>query len=340
MKVLLRERKLFGWAILGFFFQLHVCQAQDQRPPNVVFILSDDIGYGDLACYGHPYSETPNLDRLAAEGTMYTQFNVNGNVCPHTRDGFMTGRNPSWFPNYTAQYGFKGALTITELLKETGYVTGHIGKWNIGGDPETDALEYGIDDLRRTTNLVDDPRGREGLRFDDAIDFIERNQDNPFYLNLWIYAVHTPIEAPQEMIDRYQDLEVNRSNFGFWMQPRFDELEDLNGTIDENMHLYMADLYALDLNVGRLLDKLDDLNLTNNTIVVFTRCVNDVIFAVSFGLPILRISLLLHAPFQRQWSSQTSCQPRKCGICGWFAGRKAFLLRRWCACPFYCSVAQ
>jgi hypothetical protein len=300
-RLLLEKRSaaaLCGWValLIGVLF-VEGCHAQEdadadadaERPPNIVFILSDDVGYGDLSCYGHPYSETPNLDRLASEGTKYTQFNVNGNVCPHTRAGFMTGRSPSFFPNYTAKYGFMGAVTITQLLKEAGYATGHIGKWNIGGDPERDAVDYGIDDLRRTSDLDGDPRGREGLRFDDAIDFVEQNADVPFYLNLWIHATHTPVEAPQDMVDRYQDLEIDRSDFSFWMQDRFDVVEARNGSIDENMHLYMADLHAMDLNVGRLLDTIDDLNLTDSTIVVFTRYVwqNLGFLCVSQCFPIL-----------------------------------------------------
>lgn len=257
-------------------FGFRFSQARNDEPPNFIFIVSDDVGFGDLACYGHPYAETPNLDRLAAEGTMYTQFDMTGNVCTHTRSGLMTGRNPSWFPNFTAEYGFLGALTITKLLQEqAGYVTGHIGKWNIGPDPEIEYIEYGIDDLRLTGHLENDPRGREGLRFDDAIDFVEQNQKKPFYLNLWIHATHTPIQAPEEMIDRYRDLQVNRSDFSYWMQSQFDEVESLGGDIDKSMQLYLADLYEMDLNVGRLLDTLDALNLTDNTIVVFTRWVNE-----------------------------------------------------------------
>lgn len=103
-----------------------VVQAQS-RSPNFVFLFADDLGFGDLACYGHPYAKTPNLDRLAAQGTLFRQFHVNGNVCPVTRAGLMTGRNPSWFPNYTDQYSFMGATTITNILHDAGYVTGHIG---------------------------------------------------------------------------------------------------------------------------------------------------------------------------------------------------------------------
>lgn len=242
-------------------------------PPNFIFILTDDIGYGDLQSYGHAYSETPNIDRLAQEGSLFTQFYVNGNVCPHTRAGFMTGRNPSWFPNYTAQHGFQGRLTITKMLQDSGYRTGHIGKWNIGGDPQADAIEYGIDDMRRTGHGPTDPLGREQRRIDDAIDFIVGSKNDttqPFYLNLWLYATHTPIVAPQAIIDRYENLTVNYDDFDDWQKERFLALEAAGGNVDEAMRLYLADIYALDLNIGRLLDTLDEHGLADNTVVVFT----------------------------------------------------------------------
>lgn len=238
--------------------------------PNFVFIFTDDIGYGDLACTGHPYARTPNIDRLAREGVIMTQFHVNGNVCPHSRAGIMTGRNPSWFPNYTAQHGFMGRTTITNLLQNAGYRTGHVGKWNIGGDPEGDAIDYGIDFLSRPGHNRSDPRGREGDRFDEAINFIVSNKDEPFYLNLWAMALHTPVEAPQAIVDQFSDVKVKYGDFDEWQHERFDALKEHGGNLNRAMQLYLADLFALDLNVGRLLDALDENGLTDNTIVVFT----------------------------------------------------------------------
>jgi len=94
----------------------------------------------------------------------------------------MTGRNPSWFPNYTDDYSFLGAKTVCNILKDSGYATGHIGKWNIGPDYDAEYVEYGITDLRITGSIGNDPRGKEGLRFDVAIDFLEQYKDVPFYL--------------------------------------------------------------------------------------------------------------------------------------------------------------
>jgi arylsulfatase A-like enzyme len=92
--------------------------AADDRPPNVVFMFADDLGYGDLGCYGHPYAKTPVLDQLAEEGTRFTQFYVTGVTCNPSRTGLMTGLFPARFPKYAADFGFGNRSTITELLKK------------------------------------------------------------------------------------------------------------------------------------------------------------------------------------------------------------------------------
>ena len=87
------------------------------RRPNIIYIFQDDLGFGDLSCYGHPCDLTPNLDRLAAEGTMVRSFHVSGVTCNPSRTGFMTSRHPATFPNYMASFGFQGVPTITGVLK-------------------------------------------------------------------------------------------------------------------------------------------------------------------------------------------------------------------------------
>ena len=110
-----------------------VLEANDS-PPNIVFMFADDLGYGDLGCYGHPYAKTPALDRLASQGTRFTQFYVTGVTCNPSRTGLMTRLFPARFAKYAADFGFGDRLTITELLKRKGYKTGHFGKWHIGPD--------------------------------------------------------------------------------------------------------------------------------------------------------------------------------------------------------------
>jgi N-acetylgalactosamine-6-sulfatase len=106
--------------------------AADSDRPNIVFLLADDLGYADLACYGHPYARTPNLDQLAREGTRFTQFYVTGVTCCPSRTGFMTGKLPATFAVYPADGGFGDRVTVTELLQRVGYATGHFGKWHMG----------------------------------------------------------------------------------------------------------------------------------------------------------------------------------------------------------------
>jgi N-acetylgalactosamine-6-sulfatase len=111
--------------------------AADTRPPSIIFILADDMGWGDASCYGHPYAKTPNIDRLAREGTRFTQFYATGVTCCPSRTGFMTSRWPASYATYPANGGFSGRVTITELLKKRGYATGHFGKWHIGPEMRT-----------------------------------------------------------------------------------------------------------------------------------------------------------------------------------------------------------
>src|SRR5437763_11842953 len=122
--------KLVQLALLGVVTALSAAPAHAaERPPNIVFILADDLGYADLKCYGHPYARTPNLDQLAAEGTRFTQFYMTGVTCCPSRTGLMTGKFPATFREYPAGNGFGKQVTITELLKRQGYITGHFGKW-------------------------------------------------------------------------------------------------------------------------------------------------------------------------------------------------------------------
>lgn len=149
-------------------------------------------------------------------------------------------------------------------------VTGHIGKWNIGPDYNAEYAAYGIDDLRITGSISDDPRGKEGLRFDVTIDFMEQYKDQPWYLNLWVYATHTPIVPSPELIARLDGVTIDRNRFGVHMQEKFDFVEANGGDIQQYMKIYLAEVMGMDIQVGRLLDKLDELGLAEDTVVVFS----------------------------------------------------------------------
>ena len=246
-------------------------QAGSERPPNIVFMFADDLGYGDLGCYGHPYARTPAIDQLAKEGTRFTQFYVTGVTCNPSRTGLMTGLFPARFPKYAADFGFGDRTTITELLKKRGYRTGHFGKWHIGPD-DSDGT-YGIDTVETIGKARDATSGKTG-RDDDlysaAIDFIRDNKEGPFYVNIWGHATHFPVNTADGLVAEFKNVNVDRKDFSPTMQHKFDECLKIGGDLDESMRQYLGDVYQIDSNVGRVLKTLDELGLRENTIVVFS----------------------------------------------------------------------
>ena len=247
--------------------QLAPCAATE-RPPNVVFLFADDLGYGDLGCYGHPYAKTPVLDQLANEGTRFTQFYVTGVTCNPSRTGLMTGSYPARFPRYAADFGFGSRLTVTELLKEQGYRTGHFGKWHIGPD-DSDGT-YGIDVIRTIGKSQNKNAGRDDDLYSAAIEFIRENKDEPFYVNVWGHATHFPVNTPSVLEAEFADVTVDRNDFSTTMQPKFDECVEIGGELNESMRQYLGDVYQVDLNVGRVLRTIDELGLRDKTIIVFS----------------------------------------------------------------------
>ena len=236
--------------------------------PNIVFLFADDLGYGDLGCYGHPYAQTPHIDRLAQEGTRFTQFYVTGVTCCPSRTGFMTSRFPARFATYPAVGGFGDRVTVTELLKKAGYATGHFGKWHIG--PEIKPGTYGIDTIQVRGGSKQDERGRDAAIYDDAIRFIEANKDRPFYVNIWGHITHHPVDPPASYAARFRALKVDPADFAPPMREKFAVCKARGGDVDTAMRNYLGDVASLDDSVGRLLTRLDDLGLRDKTIVVFS----------------------------------------------------------------------
>lgn len=241
---------------------------QPERLPNIVFMFADDLGYGDLGCYGHPYARTPAIDRLAEEGTLFTQFYVTGVTCNPSRTGLMTGVHPARFPKYAADFGFGDRVAITRLLKEHGYATGHFGKWHIG--PEDTDGTYGIDTIETIGKSREASKGRDYDLYAAAIQFIKDHKDKPFYVNIWGHATHFPVNTPPELVAHFKEVNVNRDDFSPTMQSKFDECLQIEGDLDVSMRQYLGDVYQIDLNVDRVLKTLDELGLAENTIVVFS----------------------------------------------------------------------
>lgn len=278
------------------------------RRPNIVFILVDDLGWRDLGCYGSTFYETPVLDNLAEQGALFTDAYAASPVCSPTRASILTGKYPATvgITQYIGGHGvgkltdvpYYSALPMQEFslaraFRDGGYQTWHVGKWHLGprrtwpdqhgfeviiggchwGTPKSYFSPYGC------PTLDDGPPGEylTDRLTDEAIRLIERAGDAPFFLNLWHYAVHIPIEAPPELIAKYQrkaaDMGLDSVD-PFEVGPpipvwhsRHDHI--VRRTVQSHTG-YAAMVENLDANVGRLLDALDRLGKAQDTIVVFT----------------------------------------------------------------------
>ncbi|MFO7904101.1 MAG: sulfatase [Planctomycetota bacterium] len=245
----------------------------DDRP-NVIFILADDLGWADLACYGHDFHETPNLDRLAAEGMRFTDAYAASSVCSPTRSSLMTGKYPAR-NDLTIWLGGRGGApavdhlalsetTIAEALKEHGYATAHVGKWHLGGAPyypRHQGFDINIAGTRSGSpaggyflpnkmNLPDMEKGTylTDRLTDECLKVIERWRDKPFFVYMSYHTVHTPIQGRKDLVRHYQR--------------KLQEGEQYNP-------VYAAMVHCLDENVGRIMRKIDALDLTGRTVVMF-----------------------------------------------------------------------
>jgi uncharacterized sulfatase len=243
--------------------------AEPAAKPNIVLILADDLGFGDLGCYGHTQFKTPHLDRLAAEGTRLTQFNTPMAFCAPTRAALLTGRYPlrcGMTANPTPDAGPAAdalgmplsELTLAQLVRQAGYATGMVGKWHLGHKrPEFLPTRRGFDDYlgilysndMRPVQLVDGEKVVEyplvqatlTKRYTArALQFIERNRDQPFFLYLAHAMPHKPLAVSEEF--------YKKSGAG----------------------LYGDVLAELDASVGQVLARLKELKLDERTLVIFT----------------------------------------------------------------------
>ena len=240
--------------------------------PNVVLIVSDDQGYADISCYAHPDEiHTPNLDRIAHEGARMTSGYASCPVCAPTRAGLLTGRYHQRFGFYTAADSRAGLprseTTLAEILGGHGYATGVFGKWHLGYAPPYRPLERGFDtfygflghgghdyfDLAISDDIRSIYRNRSAIEdtgyltrniTKEAIAFIEENRGKPLFAYVPYNAVHNPLQAPRDYVRRYSSPDSQRNT-------------------------YLAMLAIMDEGVGAILDTLDRLDLSDNTLVIF-----------------------------------------------------------------------
>ena len=280
----------------------------DTPPLNVLVIVADDLGVMDVGCYNpHTFYETPNLDRLAHQGARFTNGYAANPVCSPTRYSIMTGRYPTragltnWLPGVRNERFLSAPLahamepaetTLAELLKPAGYATAFVGKWHLGESPaywpEAQGFDINIGGWSaghpasyfspyKNPRLEDGPPGEnltERLA-DETTRLLERFKKGgtPFYLQLSLYDVHTPLQAPQALIDKYT---AKASRLGLKDQYVMETQYMVSAKSPRNVRTvqgqptYAAMVESMDTAVGRVLAKLDSLGLADNTLVIFT----------------------------------------------------------------------
>lgn len=254
--------------------------------PNVVFILTDDMGCGDIAALGGKQGTTPNLDRLASESTRFSQFYVASPICSASRTAYTTGMYPARWQINSYLQARKGnrlvdqadwldpnAPIVARAFKQAGYATAHFGKWHMGGGRDVQDAPlpeaYGFDESHVNCEgmgprfeewgngskpVLNSEDGKTYSRYDftrywvdRSLNFIERQDGRPFYLELWPQDVHTPHTPSEESL-----------------------LRNTAPGLPEQQHRFRAVLNEYDRQIGRFLDRLRELDLESNTIVIFT----------------------------------------------------------------------
>lgn len=262
------------------------CAGGSHRKPNVVFVLVDDLGWMDLGYQGSPSYQTPNIDRLAGSAVRFTDAYASCPVCSPTRASIMTGKYPArlditdWIsgldPKDQKLLGPQdqhrlplSETTIAEALRSNGYKTFFAGKWHLGEEgyfPEDQGFDINKGGLRRGGYYGPDGEYLPDRLTDESIRFMEQNREDPFFLFLSFYTVHTPIQPSKRHI------EENKNRVASLTHPGPPSIEERNGITKlwQDNADYASMVQAMDENVGRLLSKLDEFGLTDNTMVVFT----------------------------------------------------------------------
>lgn len=282
--------------------------------PNILLILVDDLGWRDLGCYGSTFYETPHIDHLCAQGIRFTDAYAAAPVCSPTRASILTGKYPAtlsltdWIDWGGFVHPARGKLidapyidhlplhewSLAKALGAAGYHAWHVGKWHLGGEPyypDRHGFENNIGGCawglpthgyRSPWNIPTLPDGPLGEDLTDrltreAIRLINTDDGRPFFLNLWHYAVHTPLQAPPDLSQKYT---AKAQALGLDQQPALTEgayfpcehkrdQRITRRTLQGNP-IYAAMVEHLDNNIGRLLQAVDEAGLDEQTLVIFT----------------------------------------------------------------------
>jgi arylsulfatase A-like enzyme len=275
------------------------------RKPNFVFFLIDDMGWTDVGCYGSTFYETPNIDKLASEGMRFTDAYAACPVCSPTRASIMTGKYPArlgitqWIgarqkpTRYVDRLELE-ELTIAEVLKSNGYATGFVGKWHLAPRDSNNRAEFYPDRHGFDVNVAGNhwgapatyfypyqkgkrtmeampPGGKPGEYLTDrlteeSLKFLEANKDQPFLLYLSHYAVHAPLQSKQNLTDKYK---TKAERLPEATSPAFLPEHDSVTRQVQDRPVYAGMIESVDQSVGRVLNKLDELGVAENTVVIF-----------------------------------------------------------------------
>jgi arylsulfatase A len=281
--------------ILGLVAILSGGCKEDTQPPNIIIFLADDLGFGDLGCYGNPIIRTPNIDRFASEGVRLTDCHSGGTVCSPSRAALLTGRNPYRSGFFYISGGNThlqdDEITLAEILQENGYETSFWGKWHLSylekerrDQPGPGEQGFGYW-MGTTVNAFDGPANpgkfiRNGTAVgkvegwycdvivDHACDWLrnERDREKSFFMYVASHEPHTPIAPPEQYSRLYNSREVDDLEagieYGRVMRPAKD--------ISANKKEYYGTVTQLDSAFGRLMSVLEELGLEKNTLVIFT----------------------------------------------------------------------
>jgi arylsulfatase A len=276
---------------------------QHTKKPNIIYILADDLGYGDLSCYGQQKFRTPNIDRLASQGMLFTQHYSGSTVCAPSRSALLTGMHTG----HTVVRGNKevrpegqypipdNTYTLAEQMQKAGYKTGAFGKWGLGypgssGDPTNQGFDvfFGYNCQRlghnyypyhlwsnRDSIVLDANKGKlkgtygPSLIHDKTIQFIEDNKSNPFFLYVASIIPHAELVAPESYMEKYRGKFLPEKTYkGLDDGPNY---RDGHYESQQESHAAFAAMVdLLDHQVGEIMSKVEALGLTDNTIIVFT----------------------------------------------------------------------
>ena len=287
-------------------------QAEQARQPNIIFVLADDLGWSELGCYGNNFHETPHLDRLAKQGMRFTNAYAAAPVCSPYRAALLTGQHPARIgildylrPNSSNALP-TNHVTLPEVLKDYGYATGMVGKWHLTGyrhheaEFEITPRDHGFawdtgrevkgvgnganfwpyvfrDQGIRWLDLAENRLGEDEYLTDrlnlEAVDFVQRSKDKPFFLYLSHYAPHTILNGRPDLVQKYREKHApgkcTRDNCYICKDAGLTGDADHHWAGSHNPHL-AAMLESIDQGVGLLTQKLEELGLAENTIFIFT----------------------------------------------------------------------